>query len=181
MTREQVRAISHLVSSAVEGLSPDNLTVVDMNGNVLADGASSQSAAAIAQTQSQLDAQYAFEHDLELRIQSMLKTFWDRKKQSCAYLLTWIGNKSQLNEKRMHPENKGGVIRSSHQITETYSGSGGAYGGIPGTASNIPDETSSYQLRSILPGKATITNGTDTTINYEVSHSVSQIVSPPEK
>src|SRR5690606_10896648 len=42
LNREQVRAISHLVSSAVEGLTPENLTIVDMDGNVLADGSGTE-------------------------------------------------------------------------------------------------------------------------------------------
>ena len=52
---------------------PQNLTIVDMEGNVLADGVGVNSAASLTYTQSQLDAQRAYEHGLELRIQSMLE------------------------------------------------------------------------------------------------------------
>ncbi len=35
---DQVRAITHLVASSVEGLKPENVVVVDTEGNMLADG-----------------------------------------------------------------------------------------------------------------------------------------------
>ena len=73
LNREQVRAISHLVSSAVEGLSPESLTIVDVDGNVLVDGTMSEYTSSVAASTSQLDTQRSFERDLELRIESMLQ------------------------------------------------------------------------------------------------------------
>ena len=35
LTRDQVRAIANLVASSVEGLTPDNVTIVDAKGTVL--------------------------------------------------------------------------------------------------------------------------------------------------
>lgn len=37
ITAEQVRGIMHLVASSVEGLKPENVTVVDMDGNILSE------------------------------------------------------------------------------------------------------------------------------------------------
>ncbi len=39
----QVRAVTHLVASSVEGLQPENVVVVDSGGNLLASGAGSES------------------------------------------------------------------------------------------------------------------------------------------
>jgi flagellar M-ring protein FliF len=72
LNKEQVQAISHLVSSAVEGLTPANLTIVDVNGNVLANGDQTQNGQNVAMTATQLETQQSYERNLESRIQTML-------------------------------------------------------------------------------------------------------------
>jgi len=71
--QEQVRAITHLVSSAVEGLDPTSLTIVDMDGNVLADGSEAGASSGVALSANQLDAQRKFEQDMERRVETMLE------------------------------------------------------------------------------------------------------------
>ena len=66
-------------------------------------------------------------------------------------------------------------MRSSRQISEYYSGDGSAVGGIPGTASNIPDAAASYQTE-ISGTTGSGYQRSDVTTNYEVSRSVSHIV-----
>ncbi len=45
LTGEQVQAVRHLVASAVEGLTPDNISIVDERGRLLANGAGGSEAA----------------------------------------------------------------------------------------------------------------------------------------
>lgn len=172
--REQVRAITHLVSSAIEGLSPENLTIVDIDGNVLADGNSSEANSSVALSANQLEAQRNYERDLERRVQSMLENVLgpDKAVVRISAFMNW--DQIQTQNETYLPADQGSVLRSSRELTETYSGSSDAAGGIPGTASNIPDAAVSYQTD--ISG----TNGsgylrTDITNNFEVSKSVSQI------
>lgn len=172
--REQVRAITHLVSSAIEGLSPENLTIVDIDGNVLADGNSSEANSSVALSANQLEAQRNYERDLERRVQSMLENVLgpDKAVVRISAFMNW--DQIQTQNETYLPADQGSVLRSSRELTETYSGSSNTAGGIPGTASNIPDAAVSYQTD--ISG----TNGsgylrTDITNNFEVSKSVSQI------
>jgi flagellar M-ring protein FliF len=172
--REQVRAITHLVSSAIEGLSPENLTIVDIDGNVLADGNSSEANSSVALSANQLEAQRNYERDLERRVQSMLENVLgpDKAVVRISAFMNW--DQIQTQNETYLPADQGSVLRSSRELTETYSGSSDTAGGIPGTASNIPDAAVSYQTD--ISG----TNGsgylrTDITNNFEVSKSVSQI------
>ena len=67
----QVRGIAQLVSSSVEGLKPEKLTIVDSNGNVLSDSLGGEKDSQ-RMSLSQLDSQRTFETDLEQRTQTML-------------------------------------------------------------------------------------------------------------
>jgi len=175
--QEQVRAITHLVSSAVEGLDPASLTIVDMDGNVLADGSEASGSSGVALSANQLDAQRKFEQDMERRVETMLENVLGPDKAVVRVSADMNWDQVQTESETYVPADQGGnVLRSSRQLTETYAGDGTTTGGIPGTASNIPDAAASYQT------EITGTNGstyqrTDVTTNFEVSRSVSQITS----
>ncbi|MCB0224103.1 MAG: flagellar M-ring protein FliF [Anaerolineae bacterium] len=174
--QEQVQAISHLVSSAVEGLTPDNLTIVDMNGNVLADGSVSANTASMALSSSQVDAQRNFERDMELRIESMLRNVLGPDKAVVRVTAKMNWDHVETETEHFFPGAEGGVLRSSRRISETYGGTDDTTGGVPGTATNIPDAAPTFQT------EITGTNGSgyqrfDLTTNFEVSRSTSRVIS----
>ncbi|NJN92618.1 MAG: flagellar M-ring protein FliF [Anaerolineales bacterium] len=176
LNREQVLAISHLVSSAVEGLTPENLTLVDMEGNMLVNGSSSVDTAPLALTASQLETQHDFERSLEQRIEAMLKNVLGPNKATVGVTAVMNWDQVETESETYQPGEGGqGVIRSSRYITETQAGSEDGASGVPGTATNLTDAASTYQ--TAISG----TNGsgyirTDLTTNYEISRSVSHIV-----
>lgn len=175
LSREQVQAISHLVSSAVEGLTPTNLTIVDMDGNMLANGSETANSVPLAQSATQLEAQHNFERSLEQRIEGMLHNVLGPNKAVVGVTAVMNWDQVETESESYQPGAEGSVIRSSRYITETQLGSDDATNGIPGTATNIPDAAATYQ--TAISG----TNGgsyirTDLTTNYEVSRSVSHII-----
>src|SRR4051794_1378629 len=68
----QVQAIVHLVSSSVEGLTPDNVTVADSKGTVLSAPGTEGVAGAVGDTQSQQEKTY--EDSVSQSLQDMLAT-----------------------------------------------------------------------------------------------------------
>ena len=71
LRESQVEGIAHLVAASIEGLRPEEITIVDSGGNILSKiGSGSQLS---QQTDSQLEYQRNIEKDLESRIQSMLE------------------------------------------------------------------------------------------------------------
>lgn len=72
LSAEQVQAVVHLVASSIEGLSPDNVTVVDQNGNVLnAPGTDAGNVAAGTMDQQETTS---YEQSLDSSLQQMLAT-----------------------------------------------------------------------------------------------------------
>jgi len=72
LKEKHVQGIVHLVAGSVEGLNPENITVVDVDGNVLSVGASDDSKL-VGLTGNQQEFQREFEEGLEKRVQSMLE------------------------------------------------------------------------------------------------------------
>lgn len=175
LSKEQVKAVGHLVASAVEGLTPDNITIVDMNGTVLSDGdANSALADAVALSSSQIDTQRQLEKTLEYRIKSMLENVLgpDQAVVRVAADMNW--DQVHTESEQYLPADQGSVVRSSRAITEASSGTDSSTGGIPGASSNIPSAAPSYQTT------VTGTNGSsyqhvDVTTNFEVSRSTSVV------
>src|ERR1700716_3755497 len=66
----QSRSISNLIAGSVEGLKPQNLTIVDVNGNTLTPDDSATSTAGL--TSKQLETQRAYESTTERNLQAML-------------------------------------------------------------------------------------------------------------
>ena len=69
---EQVEAVVHLVASSIEGLSPNNVTVADQNGDVL--NAPGTDSGAVAATSIQQQQTEAYEQSLDNSLENMLST-----------------------------------------------------------------------------------------------------------
>lgn len=71
LRRETIQSISHLVASSVEGLEPNNVTIVDSRGALLLDNTKPNSLTALTSTQYEL--QQKVESYLAQKAQSMLE------------------------------------------------------------------------------------------------------------
>ncbi|MDH4156001.1 MAG: flagellar basal-body MS-ring/collar protein FliF [candidate division Zixibacteria bacterium] len=70
LSKSQINGITHLVASSVEGLSPDNITILDYDGNLLSSGQESDPLAGLSS--SQLEVRKNVEAYLEDKANSML-------------------------------------------------------------------------------------------------------------
>ncbi len=72
LTDEQVAGIVHLVASAVEGLKPKNVTIIDTKGNVLSEGFTDGDAPMGLLTNKQSKMKTEYENKIAQEVQSML-------------------------------------------------------------------------------------------------------------
>src|SRR5580704_13698140 len=73
LSPQNVIAITNLVSSAVEGLSPESISVVDVHGNLLSRPRRDQLADGAQNTVAALDYRQAIERDLAVKINNTLE------------------------------------------------------------------------------------------------------------
>ncbi|MEW6180548.1 MAG: flagellar basal-body MS-ring/collar protein FliF [Chloroflexota bacterium] len=169
----QVRAITHLVASSVEGLQPENVVVVDSNGNLLA-GGSNEAGSLSAQTDSQRAAEQAAAAEIRKQVQLMLdRTLGpNRAVVQASVAMDWTQREVVSSTMEQQPTP---VVRSSQKIVENYTTSGAVEGGVPGADSNLPTPLPPVDGEN---GAMTYSR-TEETVNYEVSQVESREVQSP--
>jgi flagellar M-ring protein FliF len=184
---EQIRGVVLLVAASVEGLTPQNVTLLDSNGTVLSDQikddlleeANPQPGAAstgklLKQTEGQLEIQKRFEHEIERRVASMLDKVLGPNRSSIKATAELNFDHKESNSETFEPvANNQGIVRSSQRKMESFTGTGTMPGGIPGTESNIPG----YQSYAAA-GNSNYTKN-DETVNYELNKKVSHVIEAP--
>ncbi len=131
LDRGQVKAVVHLVSGAVEGLSTNNITVVDSLGHILTEPEQPQSSGL---TQAQLTLRREAEKGFESKIVSLLSPIVGQNKVRARVSATMDFKEVRQEQESYDPTEQ--VLRSEQDLTEE-SGMPNAVGGVPGTRSNL--------------------------------------------
>lgn len=135
---QNVQAIDHLVASAVEGLSPDAVSVLDMNGNLLGRPKPAGSLDGPEPSEAALDYRHKVEADVLAKINSTLEPLLGSNKFRAGASVDCDFTGGEQSEEIFDPARS---VMTSSQRTEDNAGSSGS-GGVPGTASNLPRPTS---------------------------------------
>ena len=133
-----VQAINHLVASAVEGLSPDAVSVLDMNGNLLGRPRRPGAPDGSGPSEATLEYRHQVEADLLAKIHSTLEPLLGAERYRAGVSVECDFSGGELSEEIFDPARS---VMSSSQRTEDSTGSS-ASSGVPGTASTLPRPTS---------------------------------------
>jgi flagellar M-ring protein FliF len=176
LSNEQVQGIVLLVSSSVEGLKPENVSVVDMAGNVLSDNEAGDTTVGMAnQSVKRQDIKKALETQLEQQVKTMTDKIFGPGK---AIVVINTDLDFSQHEKRSVTYGKN-VVRSETGVTESRGTSSAGASGVPGTDSNVPE------YDAVEPGNSgnTSTGGNngyvENTRNYEVDTTEEKYVFAP--
>ena len=166
---EQVGGIVHLVASAVEGLRPANVTVVDSQGNVLSEALAGMGGGAGRLTSNQTKLKRQFESDLSANLQSMLARIAGPDNVVVRVSADMNFDRKQATSETYEPtqaaaEDRRGVLLSQETTTETYTGRVTPPGGVP--EGERAAEADTYELAK-------------SNTQYHVSKRVEEIVTAP--
>lgn len=167
LSESQIQGIVHLVSSSVEGLNPEDVTIIDNRGTLLTKAPDNT----LGATTSQIEYQHSYEKNIEAKIISILEPVVGRGKVRARVSATFDFTKSERTEERFDPE--GVVVRSEQKTVEKSTS--GILGGIPGTGSNLPGRAT----QQAFSPQAGISQRQNETINYETSKTIRRIIDPP--
>jgi flagellar M-ring protein FliF len=184
LNSSEVRGITQLVSGAVEGLKPENVTIVDQNGTVLRPSASDagavdgdDSVSALKLTQDQLVAKEKYESDLQQSLQGLLDQTIGAHR-SAVRVATRMNFDANSSETKTYAP--AGTVLSQQTERETYNGANGARNraiGVPGTTTNV---VPTYQGAQNQQGNGRYANSKNTT-NYDVGEQTAKHVDAPGK
>jgi flagellar M-ring protein FliF len=137
LSAQNITAITNLISSAVEGLAPESVSVVDMSGNLLSrprrdampDGAQISEAA--------IEYRQAIEHDLAVKINNTLDPLLGADKFRTGVSADVDMSSGEQSEETFDPTKS---VMVTSQKTEDTSGTTRAAASptAPGTAANLP-------------------------------------------
>lgn len=125
LSPSQVRGIANLVASSVEGLNPDNVTIVDSYGNALSEPRQSQNPTTL--TASQLQLQQQVEEYLTRKLNSLLEGVVGVNKASVRVSAELDFNQLERTIEKYDSENP--AVRSQETYTPPPGGKAAAGGG----------------------------------------------------
>ncbi len=171
LSKDQVRGIVHLVSSSISRLAPENVTVVDNYGKMLAGFEKKSGMGQISSDQ--LEFQEKLERNLEHRIKTMLEGALGPGKAITRVSCVLDFVRHEKTEELFYPDNK--VVRSEQLLTEKSSGAEGGVVGAPGFGSNVPEQK---EKQAVKNGESQGFQKQDRIMNYEIGKVTSHKVMP---
>ncbi len=168
MSAQNVAAICQLVGSAVDGLAPEAVTVVDMRGNLLSRARHSGGPDDTDASDALLDYRQKLEHDLVSKINTTLEPLLGDGKFRAGASVECDYSSGEQSEETYDPAKS---VMTQSQRTEDMA-SGTAASGIPGAASNLPRPTSRPAT-----GSGGVTRRSET-VSYQSSRVVKHVKLP---
>jgi flagellar M-ring protein FliF len=159
---QQVRAIRHLVASAVNGLKPERVSVVDEAGRLLADGAKTDT---IAGGVGGDERQAAYERRLREQIEGIVSSVVGPGRARVQLTADFDFNRVTQTSEKFDPE--GRVMRSS-QTREESSGAADAREGQVSVGNELPGTP---QRQNEGGGRNEQSRKSEEIVNYEISRS----------
>lgn len=163
---QQVQAIVNLVSTSVEGMTPEHITVADSRGKVLYEPRSEQDMTGMSSTQ--LEYQQNLQRNLEQRIEQLLVPIVGPGRVIARVNADLDFNRTTIRKEIYDP--KSAVVRSEVKSEEESRGSANVDGGTP-------DPNYQGENDRLASGTAQESTRTASTTNFDINREEQQIVS----
>jgi flagellar M-ring protein FliF len=167
LNHRQVQAIQHLVAAAVPGLVPERTTIVDDQGTLLArggDGAGENALPSQAE-----DFREAYEARLKQTIEQLLERSLGPGRVQAEVSADLDFDQVTMTEETYDPN--GQVVRSTQTVEETKKSSARDDNTSVSVGNNLPNAAANTPPAGRTSNDDT--SRTDETVNYEISHKVS--------
>lgn len=167
LRESEVQGVTHLVSSSIEGMDPEHVTVMDSRGKILSKAGSSDPASRM--TSAMQETQRTYEKNVEERLQSLLDRIVGSGKSVARVTAAFDFRQVERVEEKFDPET---IAVRSEQRTEEKGATTSTSSGVPGVQTNLGRNTGAGASSSGGGSK------NDETLNYEVSRSTSKTIEP---
>ena len=158
---QQVRAIRHLVATAVNGLKPERVTVIDETGKLLADGASPENALAGGGAD---DRKTNFEKRLREQVEAIVSSVVGPDRSRVEISADFDLNRITQTSDKYDPDSR--VVRSSQTREESSSAGGDGKNGPVSVGNELPGTGKQPEASG---GSSDQNRKTEEIVNYEIS------------
>ena len=162
----EIRAIQHMVASAIEGMTPSHVSIVDDQGNLLASGTGDDTSGALSGEATERTLSY--ENLLRTRVEDMLANVVGAGRARVEVAAEIDYNRSTTTQETFDPNSQ--VVRSS-QLRESENVTAGANGQVT-VANELPGASGDAGT-----GEAEKGTTSEEVTNYEISKTTQTAVS----
>lgn len=173
----EVKGIVNLVSHSVQGLAPENITIVDEDGNILNksdDDELEKQNAMNLRTLSQIEMTKKVRDHIQQNVQTMLDKTLGEGNAFVRVSVELDFDDRKIDRQTFTPVvDESGIIRSQQDISESYNGESNIPGGPAGMQANIPGYVAEDRNANAEYERK------ESTKNYEINEENQKIISSP--
>ena len=174
---QEIKGIVYLVSHSVQGLQPENVTIVDEAGNILNENDDTELAKEQRmnlKTLSQIEMTKKVRDHLQNNIQTLLDNTLGEGNAFVRVSVELDFDDRKTDRQTFTPVvDESGIIRSQQDISEAYAGESNVPGGPVGVEGNIPGYVAEERNANAEYSRK------ESTKNYEVNEENQKIVASP--
>ena len=170
MTGEEIQAIQQLVSTAVTGLRPDRVTIVDANNRLLAAGGEGEGFSAAVASERRTE----IEHRLQATLLNLVEGVVGPGAARVQVTAEIDESRQTIQAQEFDPD--GQVVRSTSSQESNSQDSQGSEGGTVGVEEQLPE---GQGAQTAGQGPSSTSGETGETTNYEISNTVTTTVREP--
>ena len=177
LTTPEVKGIVNLVSHSVQGLAPENITIVDEQGNILNksdDDALEMENAFNLRAINQIEMTKRVRDHIQQNVQTMLDKTLGEGNAFVRVSVELDFDDKKIDRQTFTPVvDESGIIRSQQDISESYTGESNIPGGPAGVQGNIPGYVAEDRNANAEYERK------ESTRNYEVNEENQKIIASP--
>lgn len=177
LTPPEVKGIVNLVSHSVQGLAPENITIIDEQGNILNKNEDDDLEKQVRQNMQTLN-QIEMSNKVRDHIQQNIQTMLD-KSLGVGNAFVRVSVELDFDDRSIDRQtftpvvDESGIIRSQQDISESYNGESNAPGGAAGIQGNIPGYVAEGSTANAEYERK------ESTRNYEINEENQKIIASP--
>jgi len=170
LNKTQIKGIVHLVSSSIEGLRPEKVTIIDHEGKMLTQVQTDDVTA--KRTQEMLAYRRSLEKEMEKKIRIIVGRIVGPDRVEAKVDVEVDFTKEEQSISDIDPDKV--VVLASNTTNQEMQGNGLNPTGIPGAKSNVPGE----QEELVVNSNSSKSTRNSERLNYEISKSHSRKIMP---
>ncbi len=175
LTPNEIKGIVNLVAHSVQNLQPENITVINSQGQILnsPQNNNDEKNSLGNITLTQINMTQKVRQQLQAEVQSMLDNALGEGEAFVRVNVALNFDQQQTDKQTFTPVvNNAGIVRSSQELNESYKGTSSTPGGPAGITSNVPGYVAANNSNAQY-------SKNETTKNYEINEEKQKIISSP--
>ncbi len=174
LQKKEIKGIVNLAAHSIQGLQPENITIVDETGKILNDPDELDEQSVGAKTMTQLEMTKKVQDNIQKNVQSLLDQSLGEGRAVARVSVELDFDDATTDTQTFTPVvDDSGIIRSQQDMNETYSGTSTTPGGPAGVESNVPGYVAQNGNSNANYEKK------ESTKNYEINEEKKKVIASP--